>query len=339
MTGFFDFSEPPLSTLDAGERQRLRQAVDVARFQQNEVLRESGEQWSHMYLVLRGRVEAQAQDESGGSRLYGPDELVGPRDFVNGDTSRRFVALEETACLSVGAETVADLVKDNKAFRQAMSGEFSSSLRLDASRTDSDTFALARVEDATIRRAVVFPADTPAAEGVTIIRRREADCILVRGDRGIGMVTGTDLLKAAESDDGLATPMGRIASWDLISIGPDDYLFDALIRPVFEALDGGERVLRLDAEFLEGFADGEDPAACGRITATGGAAQLQRLAGDDTELIVALQEGVFIRHPGHDLGVGMHVGGGHIAGQADVAGQQVRLGQGNMKGDLFRKLD
>ena len=68
MTGFFDFSEPPLSTLDAGERQRLRQAVDVARFQQNEVLRESGEQWSHMYLVLRGRVEAQAQDESGQPR-------------------------------------------------------------------------------------------------------------------------------------------------------------------------------------------------------------------------------------------------------------------------------
>ncbi|MGD8773237.1 MAG: CBS domain-containing protein, partial [Gammaproteobacteria bacterium] len=252
MTGFFDFSEPPLSTLDAGERQRLRQAVDVARFQQNEVLRESGEQWSHMYLVLRGRVEAQAQDESGGSRLYGPDELVGPRDFVNGDTSRRFVALEETACLSVGAETVADLVKDNKAFRQAMSGEFSSSLRLDASRTDSDTFALARVEDATIRRAVVFPADTPAAEGVTIIRRREADCILVRGDRGIGMVTGTDLLKAAESDDGLATPMGRIASWDLISIGPDDYLFDALIRMTRAHI---ERLVVLDGDELVGILD------------------------------------------------------------------------------------
>ncbi|KPK51893.1 MAG: putative nucleotidyltransferase substrate binding domain-containing protein [Gammaproteobacteria bacterium] len=252
MTGFFDFSEPPLSTLDAGERQRLRQAVDVARFQQNEVLRESGEQWSHMYLVLRGRVEAQAQDESGGSRLYGPDELVGPRDFVNGDTSRRFVALEETACLSVGAETVADLVKDNKAFRQAMSGEFSSSLRLDASRTDSDTFALARVEDATIRRAVVFPADTPAAEGVTIIRRREADCILVRGDRGIGMVTGTDLLKAAESDDGLATPMGRIASWDLISIGPDEYLFDALIRMTRSHI---ERLVVLDGDELVGILD------------------------------------------------------------------------------------
>jgi CBS domain-containing protein len=252
MTGFLDFSEPPLSTLSAVERQRVRESVDVARFSQGQVLREPGKKWTHMYLVLRGVVEAQVQDEQGGSRIYGPSELVGPRDFVTGDTSRRFVSLEDTACLAVTADTVQGIVKENKAFRQAMSGEYSASLRLDGSRTDSDTFALARVKDATIRRAVVFPADTPALEGVRTIRRREADCILVRGERGIGMVTGTDLLKAAESDDGLGTPMGRIATWELLSAAPDEYLFDALIRMTRAHI---ERLVVLDGEDLIGIID------------------------------------------------------------------------------------
>lgn len=252
MAGFLDFSEPPLNTLDAAQRQRLREAVDVARFGQGEVLRQAGEPWGALYLLLRGCVEAQVTDEEGGSRIYGPNELIGPRDFVTGDESRRFVALEDTVCLSVAKDTVGAMIKDNKAFRQAMSGKYSASFRADASRTDSDTFALARVKDASIRKAVVVPADAPALDGVRTIRRRVADCILVRGEPGIGMVTGTDLLAAAESDDGLNTPMGRIASWDLLSVDPDEYLFDALVRMTRAHI---ERLVVLDGEELIGILD------------------------------------------------------------------------------------
>jgi len=230
MTGFLDFSEPPFSSLDAAERQRVRDAVSVASFKVGETLRDSDTGWSHLYLILRGQVEARAEGEDGGSRLYGPQELVGPRDFVSGDRDRRFVALEETACIALELSVVSEIIKKNKSFRLAMSGEAALSLRSDTSRTDADTITLARVSDAAVRKAVVMAADSPAADGVRTIRQRRADCILVRDERGLGMVTGTDLLEAAESDDGLSTPMSRIATWDLLEIAPDEYLFDALIR-------------------------------------------------------------------------------------------------------------
>lgn len=230
MTGFLDFAEPPFSSLDAAERQRVRDAVSVASFKAGETLRGSDTGWSHLYLILRGQVEARAEGEDGGSRLYGPQELVGPRDFVSGDRSRSFVALEETACIALELSVVTEIIKKNKSFRLAMSGEAALSLRSDTSRTDADTITLARVRDAAVRKAVVMAADSPAADGVRTIRQRRADCILVRGERGLGMVTGTDLLEAAESDDGLSTPMNRIATWDLLEIAPDEYLFDALIR-------------------------------------------------------------------------------------------------------------
>ena len=46
--------------------------------------------------------------------------------------------------------------------------------------------------------------------------------------------------------------MGRIASWDLISIGPDDYLFDALIRMTRAHI---ERLVVLDGDELVGILD------------------------------------------------------------------------------------
>ncbi len=249
MAGFLDFSEPPFSSLSAAERQHVREAVDVARFDAGQVLRETGTKWDRLYLVLRGRVEASAPGEDMAARQYGPNDLVGPRDFVTGDTNRRFVALEDSVCISVAAETVETALKGNRSFRRAMSGEAAVSLKSFATGTDADTITLARVRDAAVRKAVVLPAGAPAHEAVRIIRARQADCILVQGDQGIGMVTGTDLLEAAEGDEGLKTPLGRIATWDLLSIAPEEYLFDALVRMTRAHI---ERLVVMDGEELVG---------------------------------------------------------------------------------------
>jgi CBS domain-containing protein len=249
MTGFLDFSEPPFASLSAAERQRIREAVDVARYESGESLKDAGQRWTGLHLVLRGQVEAKSPEEAAGSRLYGPNDLVGQRDFVSGDTNRAFAALDQTVCLVVDRDAVDALLKGNRFFRLALSGEAPASLDSESANADADTLALARVRDASVRRAVVLPDDAPAFEGVRTIRRRKADCILVRSDRGLGMVTGTDLLEAAESDDGLASPMGRIATWDLLTVSPDDYLFDALIRMTRQQI---ERLVVMDGEELVG---------------------------------------------------------------------------------------
>lgn len=249
MAGLLDFSEPPFSSLSAAERQGFRDAVDVARFDAGQALREPGSQWDGLYLVLRGRVEATTPGEDTAVRQYGPNDLVGPRDFVTGDTSRRFVATEDSACISFPVDAVSSALKRNKSFRRAMSGEAAVSLKSYATGTDADTITLARVRDANIRRAVVLPSDAPAYEAVRTIRARQADCILVRDQRGLGMVTGTDLLEAAEADDGLATALAKIATWDLLSIAPDEYLFDALVRMTRAHI---ERLVVMDGEELVG---------------------------------------------------------------------------------------
>ena len=172
MSGFLNFSAPPFSSLNAAERQRVRRAVNLARFKPDGVLSEAGKQWKRLHLILKGRVEARLPEGEEGSRQYGPDDLVGPRDFASGDATRKFVALEETVCLTIDRDVIDSLQKDNRFFRLALSGEAVGPVGAESARTDADTFALARVRDASVRRAVVLPADAPAHEGVRTIRRR-----------------------------------------------------------------------------------------------------------------------------------------------------------------------
>ena len=64
MTALLDFSAPPFSSLGAAERQAIRQAIDVARYEPGEHLKEAGAEWTGLHLVLRGRVEARSGESS-----------------------------------------------------------------------------------------------------------------------------------------------------------------------------------------------------------------------------------------------------------------------------------
>lgn len=227
MSSFLNLSEPPFAGLSAAERQRVRDNIDVAAFETGELVKEAGRRWRRLLIVLRGCIDAYDED---GSRVrqFRVDDLVGARDLLRGDKSRRLVAERPTVCLSLPREVVDWLCHQNTAFRLALGAEGQARPEVQ-SRSDEDSFTLARVKDAGVRKAVVLAAETPAREGIKILRERRADCLLVqRGDEH-GMVTGTDLLEAASSETGIDMPLGKVASWNLLTISPDEYLFDALV--------------------------------------------------------------------------------------------------------------
>jgi CBS domain-containing protein len=62
------------------------------------------------------------------------------------------------------------------------------------------------------------------------MREAKADCILVKRGNRYGMVTGTDLLDAVIVNGlSMDSDLAEIASYRLITVKPDDYLFNALI--------------------------------------------------------------------------------------------------------------
>lgn len=227
MSSFLNFREPPFAGLAAAERQRISDSIEVATFDTGDVVKKPGKRWRRLLIVLRGRIDAFDED-SNRVRRFGVDDLVGARDLLRGDKSRSLVAAQPTICLSIPREVVDWLCHKNTAFRMALGAEGQARPDL-PTRSEDDSFTLARVEDAGIRKAVVLSSEVPARDGVKVLRERRADCLLVRRGDEYGMVTGTDLLEAAGSAAGIDTPLGDVASWQLLTIASDEYLFDALV--------------------------------------------------------------------------------------------------------------
>lgn len=227
MSSFLNLSEPPFAGLSAAERQRVRDNIGVAAFETGELVKEPGHRWRRLLIVLRGCIDAYDED---GTRVrqFRVDDLVGARDLLRGDKSRRLVAERPTVCLSLPREVVDWLCHKNTGFRLALGAEGQARPEVQV-RSDEDSFTLARVKDAGVRKAVVLAAETAARDGIRVLRERRADCLLVRRGDEHGMVTGTDLLQAASSETGIDMPLGEVASWNLLTISPDEYLFDALV--------------------------------------------------------------------------------------------------------------
>src|SRR5206468_4100780 len=75
-------------------------------------------------------------------------------------------------------------------------------------------------------------------------------------------------------------------------------------------------------------ADAEQHAAPGGLATAGGPADLERLAGHDRVLGAPLVHRVGVDDPGHDLLVGVDVGGRHVALGAEQVGEIGRVAAG-----------
>jgi len=230
MSGILDLSSPPFDALSAPDRRKLRDAIDVARFEPGDVVKAPEERWEALFVVLKGLIEG--RDEAGERvRQFGPDELVSARDLVRGDRTRRFVAVEPTACVVIPRKVLDPILRRNTPLRLAMAEEQPPLTAMPRSGTpDADAFTLARVSDALARKPTVADAGAGLDEGVAVVMDRKADCLLVRRGEEIGIVTGTDLLAALAGKRGPGKTLGDIATWDLVTVAPEDFLFEALVK-------------------------------------------------------------------------------------------------------------
>src|SRR5699024_2092623 len=86
------------------------------------------------------------------------------------------------------------------------------------------------IADSTMREPLIVEEGTSIEAATRLMREHKADCLLAKRGRRYGMVTGTDLLDAVILDKlPLDTDVSQIASYRLIRIKPDDYLFNALV--------------------------------------------------------------------------------------------------------------
>jgi CBS domain-containing protein len=226
----FDFTSSPFDSLNAEERQLVRDAVDIAYFRPGDTILERGAEPSHLFVVIKGHVAQQEAGETVAS--YGPHDCFDGRSLVAGRASSRFVATEEVLAYELAKGTVNALISRNATFGALLFSDLSHKLGALAQRdSEREMHALttARVADAFLRPAHLVQAEQDIVAVATLMQAQRTSSVLVRDGERLGIFTNTGLQRAVVDRRPLhRLPVRDMASFNLVSIAPDAPLFDAL---------------------------------------------------------------------------------------------------------------
>ncbi|MCE8004275.1 DUF294 nucleotidyltransferase-like domain-containing protein [Billgrantia ethanolica] len=232
-----DLSQPPFSFLDEEGRERIRHGIDLAYFDRDEIILETGQPGEYVFLIHKGEV-AELDTTQPGARErighYTAGDLFGAISILNGKSRYRFRAEQESLCYLLPKALFLQLCDDCPAFAEFFRQTLAHKARLlTEQRAEGGVtmagFMLARVSEC-MRPPLCMSAETTIAEAVSRLHESHADSLLVEGPVGAGMVTKTDLLNALVLK-GLEkeSPLQAIANFELVTVSPGQYLFEVLV--------------------------------------------------------------------------------------------------------------
>ena len=266
MSNEFDLSHPPFDLLSPDEQQKLVSRLDIGYFGENEVIIDAGQVAESVYVVLKGAVveldtQAKETDPDGGViREYAHEDLFGAISIINGSSRYTFKTVEETIAWLLPKEVFLALLEANEAFAAYFQNTLAEKARLLEQRRsdklgsgDMSSFMLAKVGGSVLRDAVILKSGTTILEATRTMREQHSDCLLVQKGSQYGMVTRTDLLEGVVLQDmGLESDICDLASYDLLTVQTDDFLFNALVLMTRHKI---QRVVVFDHDELAGLVE------------------------------------------------------------------------------------
>jgi CBS domain-containing protein len=246
--------QPPFNRLAETELASLARELRVGDFQAGEVLLKAGETPACLYFIIEGAVyeidgdpdlsgqeSAESLTDAKGAQslwcviaLYGAEDSFDAGALLEGAGSHSFVVSEPTRCLQMPRPVFLEALQSHPqlaSFYHQKISQRLAALRESDNKQELAAFTIARIQDAFIHPPVFVPAETSIHETALAMKAHKTNSILVQYGDEIGIVTATDLREAAiirrqSVDD----PVGPLATYELISMEPSDFLFNALLR-------------------------------------------------------------------------------------------------------------
>ncbi|KAA0016132.1 cyclic nucleotide-binding/CBS domain-containing protein [Salinicola corii] len=233
-----DLSQLPFTLLDDIGRERVLRGVDLIYFDSDAVILEAGQPGEFVYIIHKGEVaEFDPHAPISQSRIahYTAGDLFGAISILDGSSRYRFKVEQESLCYVIPRALFLRLCDDYSTFAEFFRRGLAQKTRLLAERriesgVNMAGFMLARVSEC-MRAPLIVDAATTIAAAVSRLNESHADSLLVGKGGRFGVVTKTDLLNALVMEGATqARPVIAIAHFELVSTGPDQYLFEALVQ-------------------------------------------------------------------------------------------------------------
>lgn len=251
----FPFDTAPFDSLPAAQRARFQASVRRVEFARDTVILSPQTDPAHAYLLASGHVQLAEAGE--GVAVYAPGELFAVRALLAGRCTGSLVALDAVSAWEIPKALVLEGIGSNAGFSAALFAGLGGQLQAgEGRRRDREFLSLmmAPIGEAFIRPAHFVDGSLDIVSVCRVLADQGLTNTLVReqheGRERIGMFTTTDLRDALlQPDPPHRLAVGRVARFDLISIGTDAALFDALLMMIRHRV---HRVLVRDGERIVG---------------------------------------------------------------------------------------
>ncbi len=244
----------PFNLLPASELEQLAKAMSIGHYRVGEVLLKAGDPPSYLFIVIDGSIwqtesevanlanHSQAHDMVAAnnkpllciSAFYTTEDAFDIDALREGISRHHFVAAEPTQCLRLPREIFLQTLRSHPKFARFYELKISQRLaeRHDPEdRGELSAFTLSKIRDVYLHPPTYVTADTSIHETAVAMKANQTNSVLVRHGEEIGIITATDLREAAIIQrQSLDDPVGALATYDLIGMHPDDFLFNALLR-------------------------------------------------------------------------------------------------------------
>ncbi|WP_107878684.1 DUF294 nucleotidyltransferase-like domain-containing protein [Neisseria animaloris] len=228
----FDFGYAPYDSLNLNQRQLLQQSVDIAFFDDDETIIRPQQPIEHLYVVIKGLVKEIGSDGEVVA-LYHPHDTFEARALVEGTSQNQFVVAEQALVYTIPKAAVTEIMESNAQFGAYFYASVAEKFASLSGNTNEDEFAslfTAKVRDAYRHNTAWLDGSATILEAAQTMCDSKTKSLLVHHEGRIGLLTESVfrniVIAGTPSDD----PAHKWATFDLISIDSDDFIFNALLR-------------------------------------------------------------------------------------------------------------
>lgn len=241
---------PPFNRLSVAELEPIARELTVDHYAVGDVLVKVGETPACLYLIIDGAVyevdgDPSVTDQGDGTpsgssplwcitAIYAAEDAFDPSALLEGTSKHSFVVHEPTRCFLLPRPVFLRAVQSYPALAAFYDQRISqrlATLRETGDTRDLSSFTLAKIQDAYIHPPVFVDANSSIRDAALAMKAHKTNSVLVQDGDELGIVTATDLREAAIIERrSVDEPVGPLATYELIGMAPDDFLFNALLR-------------------------------------------------------------------------------------------------------------
>lgn len=228
----FDFNFPPYEFLNGAERAKLQSAVDIAFFNDEDVIIEADQPVEFLYVIIKGLVrEVSMGDEVVG--LYHARDTFEARALVEGQSAHRFIVQEQALVYTIPKAIVTELMESNPrfgAYFYASVADKLSSMARNKNSQEMESLITARVRDAYRHNATWLQGSNTVLQAAQAMKENKTKSILIEHGEQIGLFTESAFRDIVIAGASTGDELHKWTQFALISIDIDDYVFNALLR-------------------------------------------------------------------------------------------------------------